>query len=155
MFKFRVFLTAFLLLAALFSVQSNAMGVSQNLNINVSTQAQASLTHIGDLTKIQPVTESVDTPQHKKTHQTDFDAHQPRLTAHNSSFFLLNVQAEPEYNVVFEFFSQNLVRHIFLRPRAVNPIQPWYTLVTNSNKSRLSGWKDANLLYRAVTTYHV
>ncbi|WP_405600666.1 MULTISPECIES: hypothetical protein [unclassified Pseudoalteromonas] len=152
MFKFRVFLTAFLLLAALFSVQSNAMGVSQNLNINVSTQA--SLTHIGDLTKIQPATESVDTPQHKKTHQTDFDAHQPRLTAHNSSLFLHAVQSEPEYDVVFEFFAQNLVRHIFLRPRAVNPIQPWYTLVTNSKKSRLSGWKDVNLLYRAVTTYH-
>ena len=152
MFKFRVFLTAFLLLAALFSVQSNAMGASQNLNITVSTQV--SLTDIGDLTKIQPISKSVDTAQHKKTHQTDFDAHQPRLTANNSSLFLHTVQSEPEYDVVFEFFAQNLVRHIFLRPRAINPIQPWYTLVTNSKKSRLSGWKDVNLLYRAVTTYH-
>ena len=152
MFKFRVFLTAFLLLAALFSVQSNAMGASQNLNITVSTQV--SLTDIADLTKIQPISKSVDTAQHKKTHQTDFDAHQPRLTASNSSLFLHTVQSEPEYDVVFEFFAQNLVRHIFLRPRAINPIQPWYTLVTNSKKSRLSGWKDVNLLYRAVTTYH-
>ncbi|MBB1297107.1 hypothetical protein P4S81_11625 [Pseudoalteromonas sp. B28] len=152
MFKFRVFLTAFLLLAALFSVQSNAMGASQNLNITVSTQV--SLTDIADLTKIQPISKSVDTAQHKKTHQTDFDAHQPRLTANNSSLFLHTVQSEPEYDVVFEFFAQNLVRHIFLRPRAINPIQPWYTLVTNSKKSRLSGWKDVNLLYRAVTTYH-
>ena len=152
MFKFRVFLTAFLLLAALFSVQSNAMGASQNLNITVSTQV--SLIDIGDLTKIQPISKSVDTAQHKKTHQTDFDAHQPRLTANNSSLFLHTVQSEPEYDVVFEFFAQNLVRHIFLRPRAINPIQPWYTLVTNSKKSRLSGWKDVNLLYRAVTTYH-
>ncbi|WP_282131090.1 hypothetical protein [Pseudoalteromonas aliena] len=153
MFKFRVFLTAFLLLAALFSVQSNAMGASQNLNINVSTQV--SLPDIADLTKIQPITKSVDTAQHKKTHQTDFDAYQPRLTANNSSLFLHTVQSEPEYDVVFEFFAQNLVRHIFLPPRAVNSIQPWYTLITNSKKSRLSGWKDANLLYRAVTTYHV
>ncbi|TMO01464.1 hypothetical protein [Pseudoalteromonas sp. S558] len=152
MFKFRVFLTAFLLLAALFSVQSNAMGVSQNLNMTVSTQV--SLTDIGDLTKIQPISKSVDTAQHKKTHQTDFDAHQPRLIANNSSLFLHTVQSEPEYDVVFEFFAQNLVRHIFLPPRAVNPIQPWYMLVTNSKKSRLSGWKDVNLLYRAVTTYH-
>ncbi|MBB1450213.1 hypothetical protein H5159_03810 [Pseudoalteromonas sp. SG43-1] len=152
MFKFRVFLTAFLLLAALFSVRSNAMGASQNLNITVSTQV--SLTDIADLTKIQPISKSVDTAQHKKTHQTDFDAHQPRLTANNSSLFLHTVQSEPEYDVVFEFFAQNLVRHIFLRPRAINPIQPWYTLVTNSKKSRLSGWKDVNLLYRAVTTYH-
>ncbi|MEZ7491616.1 hypothetical protein QO198_08635 [Pseudoalteromonas distincta] len=152
MFKFRVFLTAFLLLAALFSVQSNAMGASQNLNITVSTQV--SLTDIADLTKIQPISKSVDTAQHKKTHQTDFDAHQPRLTANNSSLFLHTVQSEPEYDVFFEFFAQNLVRHIFLRPRAINPIQPWYTLVTNSKKSRLSGWKDVNLLYRAVTTYH-
>ena len=73
MFKFRVFLTAFLLLAALFSVQSNAMGASQNLNITVSTQV--SLTDIADLTKIQPISKSVDTAQHKKTHQTDFDSH--------------------------------------------------------------------------------
>lgn len=152
MFKFRVFLTAFLLLAALFSMQSNAMGASQNLNITVSTQV--SLTDIADLTKIQPISKSVDTAQQKKTHQTDFDAHQPRLTANNSSLFLHTVQSEPEYDVVFEFFAQNLVRHIFLRPRAINPIQPWYTLVTNSKKSRLSGWKDVNLLYRAVTTYH-
>ena len=152
MFKFREFLTAFLLLAAFFSVQSNAMGASQNLNINISTQV--SLIDIGDLTKIQPISKSVDTAQHKKTHQTDFDAHQPRLTANNSSLFLHTVQSEPEYDVVFEFFAQNLVRHIFLRPRAINPIQPWYTLVTNSKKSRLSGWKDVNLLYRAVTTYH-
>lgn len=152
MFKFRVFLTAFLLLAALFSVQSNAMGASQNLNITVSTQV--SITDIGDLTKIQPISKSVETAQHKKTHQTDFDAHQPRLTANNSSLFLHTVQSEPEYDVVFEFFAQNLVRHIFLRPRAINPIQPWYTLVTNSKKSRLSGWKDVNLLYTAVTTYH-
>ena len=152
MFKFRVFLTAFLLLAALFSVQSNAMGASQNLSITVSTQV--SLIDIADLTKIQPISKSVDTAQHKKTHQTDFDAHQPRLTANNSSLFLHTVQSEPEYDVVFEFFAQNLVRHIFLRPRAINPIQPWYTLVTNSKKSRLSGWKDVNLLYRAVTTYH-
>ncbi|MEL0654708.1 hypothetical protein V6257_06695 [Pseudoalteromonas issachenkonii] len=152
MFKFRVFLTAFLLLAALFSVQSNAMGASQNLNINVSTQL--SLTDIDDLTKIQPITKSVDTTHHKKTHQTDFDAHQPRLTANNSSLLLHTVQSEPEYDVVFEFFAQNLVRHIFLRPRAVNRIQPWYTFVTNSKKSRLSGWKDVNLLYKAVTTYH-
>ena len=152
MFKFRVFFTAFLLLAALFSVQSNAVGASQNLNITVSTQV--SLTDIADLTKIQPISKSVETAQHKKTHQTDFYAHQPRLTANNSSLFLHTVQSEPEYDVVFEFFAQNLVRHIFLRPRAVNPIQPWYTLVTNSKKSRLSGWKDVNLLYRAVTTYH-
>ena len=152
MFKFRVLLTAFLLLAALFSVQSNAMDASQNLNISVSTQV--SLTDIGDLTKIQPISKSVDITQHKKTHQTDFDAHQPRLTANNSSLFLHTVQSEPEYDVVFEFFAQNLVRHIFLRPRAVNRIQPWYTLVTNSKKSRLSGWKDVNLLYTAVTTYH-
>ena len=150
MFKFRVFLTAFLLLAALFSVQSNAMGASQNLNIST----QVSPTDITDLTKIQPISKSVDTAQHKKTHQTDFDAHQPRLTANNSSLFLHTVQSEPEYDVVFEFFAQNLVRHIFLRPRAVNRIQPWYTLVTNSKKSRLSGWKDVNLLYTAVTTYH-
>jgi hypothetical protein len=67
---------------------------------------------------------------------------------------LHTVQSEPEYDVVFEFFAQHLVRQIFLRPQAVNAIQPWYTLVHNSKKSRLSGWKDANLLYRAVTTYH-
>ncbi|MEI8618913.1 hypothetical protein P4S63_22710 [Pseudoalteromonas sp. B193] len=39
------------------------MGASQNLNITVSTQV--SLTDIADLTKIQPISKSVDTAQHK------------------------------------------------------------------------------------------
>jgi len=156
MFKLRVFITAFLLLAALFSVQSNAAQTTQNLNPAVTSHIL--FTDAVDITKTKSVTKSVTesagVPAPKKTHQTDFSAHQPRLTANNSSFFLHSVQSEPEYDVVFEFFAQHLVRQIFLRPQAVNAIQPWYTLVTHSKKSRLSGWKDANLLYRAVTTYH-
>jgi len=152
MFKFRVFITAFLLLAALFSLQSNAVQVSQNLNPAVSSHIL--FTDAIDITKTKPTKKSSDAPAHKKTQHTDFDSHQPRLTASNTSLFLHTVQSEPEYDVVFEFFAQHLVRQIFLRPQAVNAIQPWYTLVHNSKKSRLSGWKDANLLYKAVTTYH-
>ncbi|HAG40934.1 MAG TPA: hypothetical protein DCL33_13725, partial [Pseudoalteromonas sp.] len=63
-------------------------------------------------------------------------------------------QSEPEYDVVFEFFAHTHFREIYLSPNAFIAQQPWYTLVTHSKKSRLSGWKDANLLYTAVSTYH-
>jgi hypothetical protein len=152
MFKFRVFLTVLLLLAALFSVQSQAMGDSHNLTTHVS--ASTVLTELNDFSKTPPIAKSHSDQQHKKSHQTGLDAHQPRLTANNSSLFLHSMQSEPEYDVVFEFFAQHLVRHIFLRPTAVKPIQPWYTLLTHSKKSRLSGWKDVNLLYKASITYH-
>ncbi|TMO72683.1 hypothetical protein CWC16_04770 [Pseudoalteromonas sp. S3776] len=152
MFNVRVFITAFLLFCALFSVQSSAQCATHKLN--TATSSLSMLADSVDLAKTLPISKSVKGNEHKRTHQTGFDAHQPRLTASNSSLFLHAAQSEPEYDVVFEFFAQRLVRQIFIRPQAVNAIQPWYTLVYHSKKSRLSGWKDANLLYRAVTTYH-
>ncbi|MEJ2911993.1 hypothetical protein [Pseudoalteromonas sp. C12FD-1] len=152
MFNVRVFITAFLLFCALFSVQSSAQCATHKLNtvaISLSVFADSV-----DLTKTQPISKSVKGSEHKKTHQTGFDAHQPRLTASNSSLFLHATQSEPEYDLVFEFFAQTLFREIHLRPNAFVVQQPWYTLVSHSKKSRLSGWKDANLLYSAVTTYH-
>ena len=152
MFKFRVFLTACLFFAALFSVQSNAMGVKHNLNTSVSTYSTA--LNLDPLTKITVPAKSQGNLKHKNSKHSDFDAHQPRLTANNSFLFLHSAQGDPEYAVVYEFFVQNALRHIYLPPQAVTIRQPWYTWVFKSKKSRLSGWKDANLLYTAVTTYH-
>ncbi|WFO20403.1 hypothetical protein ATS73_007200 [Pseudoalteromonas sp. H100] len=64
MFKFRVFITAFLLLAALFSLQSNAVQVSQNLNPAVSSHIL--FTDSIDITKTKPTKKSLDAPAHKK-----------------------------------------------------------------------------------------
>jgi len=152
MFKFRVFLTAFLLIAALFSVQSEAASVKHDLNLD--TVSQISPTSFADLTKAPLIAKKMSDGQHKKNHQTDYWAHQPRFTANNSSLFLYNEQSEPQYDVIFEFFAHTITEQIYLQSQPVNKPKPWYTLVSKSKKSRLSGWKDANLLYTAVTTYH-
>lgn len=75
MFKFRVFITAFLLLAALFSVQSNAAQTTQNLNPVVSSHIL--FTDAVDITKTKPVTESAEVPTHKKRIKQIF-----QLTSH-------------------------------------------------------------------------
>ena len=152
MFKFRVFLATCLFFAALFSVQSHAMGVKQGLGSNLSSLTD--IVNVDHLTNISVPTKSLGDLQHKNSKHSDFAAHQPRLTANNSFLFLHSAQGDPEYDVVHEFFALNGCRHIFLRPQAVTINQPWYTWVFKSKKSRLSGWKDANLLYIAVTTYH-
>ena len=152
MFNVRVFITAFLLFCALFSVQSSAQCVTHKLN-TVTTSLSVFADSV-ELVKTLPISKSVKGSEHKKTHQTGFDAHQPRLTASNSSLFLHVAQSEPEYDVVFEFFAHTLFREIYLSPNAFIAQRPWYTLVTHSKKSRLSGWKDANLLYTAASTYH-
>ncbi len=152
MFKFRVFLATCLFFAALFSVQSHAMGVKHELNSNQSSYSH--VVNVENLTIAPTPLKSLGNLQHKNSKHSEFAAHQPRLTANNSFLFLHSAQGDPEYDVVHEFFALNGCRHIFLRPQAVTINQPWYTWVFKSKKSRLSGWKDANLLYTAVTTYH-
>ena len=152
MFKFRVFLATCLFFAALFSVQNHAMGVKHELNSNQSSYSH--VVNVENLTNAPPPLKSLGNLQHKNSKHSEFAAHQSRLTANNSFLFLHSAQGDPEYDVVHEFFALNGCRHIFLRPQAVTINQPWYTWVFKSKKSRLSGWKDANLLYTAVTTYH-
>lgn len=152
MFKFRMFLTICMLFAALFSVHGHAMDLKHHVTANIAVQAVSA--SLETKTNMLALAKSFVNLQNKNSHLPDFDAHQPRLTANNSFLFLHGLQTEPQYEVVHEFFAQHLFRQIFLPHVRVKTVQPWYILVYKSKKSRLSGWKDANLLYKAVSTYY-
>ncbi|MBB1371145.1 hypothetical protein [Pseudoalteromonas sp. SR45-4] len=182
MFKFRLFLTAFLLITALFSACSEAAPVKHGLNTANSTLTSAAFsaapfsaapfsaapfsldTTSLDATSLGNVSLDISHPsilvkvlhakQQTKPNKTAFDALQPRLTASNSSLFLFSAQTEPEYDVIYEFFIHTLARQFYLQPKAISTALPWYTVVSNSKKSRISGWKEANLLYSATNTHH-
>lgn len=177
MFKFRLFLTAFLLITALFSACSEAAPVKHGLNTANSTLISAAFSAAPfsldttsldatslDATSLGNVSLDISHPsilvkvlhakQQTKPNKTAFDALQPRLTASNSSLFLFSAQTEPEYDVIYEFFIHTLARQFYLQPKAISTALPWYTVVSNSKKSRISGWKEANLLYSATNTHH-
>ncbi|MBE0419205.1 MAG: hypothetical protein WBH48_02655 [Pseudoalteromonas nigrifaciens] len=172
MFKFRLFLTAFLLITALFSACSEAAPVKHGLNTANSTLISAAFsaapfsldTTSLDATSLDATSLGISHPsilvkvlhakQQTKPNKTAFDALQPRLTASNSSLFLFSAQTEPEYDVIYEFFIHTLARQFYLQPKAISTALPWYTVVSNSKKSRISGWKEANLLYSATNTHH-
>ncbi|WP_372810256.1 hypothetical protein [Pseudoalteromonas nigrifaciens] len=177
MFKFRLFLTAFLLITALFSACSEAAPVKHGLNTANSTLTSAAFSAAPfsldttsldatslDATSLGNVSLDISHPsilvkvlhakQQTKPNKTAFDALQPRLTASNSSLFLFSAQTEPEYDVIYEFFIHTLARQFYLQPKAISTALPWYTVVSNSKKSRISGWKEANLLYSATNTHH-
>lgn len=172
MFKFRLFLTTFLLITALFSACSEAAPVKHGLNTANSTLISAAFsaapfsldTTSLDATSLGNVSLDISHPsilvkvlhakQQTKPNKTAFDALQPRLTASNSSLFLFSAQTEPEYDVIYEFFIHTLARQFYLQPKAISTALPWYTVVSNSKKSRISGWKEANLLYSATNTHH-
>ncbi|WP_058373289.1 hypothetical protein [Pseudoalteromonas translucida] len=167
MFKFRLFLTAFLLITALFSACSEAAPVKQDLNTANSTLISTAFSaenFLLDATSLGNVSLDISHPsilvkvlhakQQTKPDKTAFAALQSRLTASNSSLFLFSAQTEPEYDVIYEFFIHTLARQFYLQPKAINTALPWYTVVSNSKKSRISGWKEANLLYRATNTHH-
>jgi len=182
MFKFRLFLTAFLLITALFSACSEAAPVKHGLNTANSTLTSAAFSAAPfsldttsldttsldatslDATSLGNVSLDISHPsilvkvlhakQQTKPNKIAFDALQPRLTASNSSLFLFSAQTEPEYDVIYEFFIHTLARQFYLQPKAISTALPWYTVVCNSKKSRISGWKEANLLYSATNTHH-
>ncbi|WP_350544082.1 hypothetical protein [Pseudoalteromonas sp. 5-MNA-CIBAN-0065] len=167
MFKFRLFLTAFLLITALFSACSEAAPVKHGLNTANSTLTSAAFSAAPfslDITSLGNVSLGISHPsilvkvlhakQQTKPNKTAFDALQPRLTASNSSLFLFSAQTEPEYDVIYEFFIHTLARQFYLQPKAISTALPWYTVVSNNKKSRISGWKEANLLYSATNTHH-
>lgn len=182
MFKFRLFLTAFLLITALFSACSEAAPVKHGLNTANSTLISAAFSAAPfsldttsldttsldatslDATSLGNVSLGISHPsilvkvlhakQQTKPNKTAFDALQPRLTASNSSLFLFSAQTEPEYDIIYEFFIHTLARQFYLQPKAISTALPWYTVVSNSKKSRISGWKEANLLYSATNTHH-
>jgi len=79
----------------------------------------------------------------------------PRNNTFNASLFNTEIQSSPEYYLVIEFFKIKLTAGLF--KNLANPplITPWYEQLSHSShSSRLSCWKDGNLLYSSRKTYH-
>lgn len=77
------------------------------------------------------------------------------LVRSSASQFIHSAQIDLHYFLLFEFLPQDLSAKNF--KNLTNPPNhfPWFVLLSNSPRpSRLSGWKDANLLYKAVSDYH-
>jgi hypothetical protein len=79
----------------------------------------------------------------------------PRLSRACASVFSNEVQTSPNYMLVIEFFeiklSAGLFKNLANPPAQLN----WYEQLSHrSNTTRLSGWKDSNILYASRVTYH-
>ncbi|MGS0496990.1 hypothetical protein CWB85_01335 [Pseudoalteromonas sp. S1727] len=162
MIRFRLVFAVLLMFAALFSVQATAASstkveLSQPI-VTFQPLIQADLSQLA--VKIFDNSTSDTTPFTKKSAADEqpsegagFESLQPRLTVSNSSLFLYHTQVEPNYVAIFEFFVPSLARQLYLQPLEPAITLPWFVCY-EGKKSRLSGWKDANLQYRAVVTYH-
>lgn len=79
----------------------------------------------------------------------------PRLTRISPSIFSAEVQTTANYVLVIEFFKSKLNAAMFKLLSNPPEVSLWFEQLSHSsNSSRLSGWKDGNLLYSARTTYH-
>ncbi|KTF18472.1 hypothetical protein [Pseudoalteromonas sp. H105] len=161
MIHLRFIIIALLIVFSLLSVHaSNHVGVSKEVESAVSFTSvkldhwqRISSTQVEFLSPLAPVL--VESTKHIASHpkESGFEPVQFRLALSNSSLFLHQVQVEPNYTPIFEFFKASLARELYLKPLEPPITRPWYTAY-EGKKTRLSGWKDANLLYRSVNTYH-
>jgi len=160
MTRLRFILNTLLLSVALLSAQV-ASGVSVDKTGSIASLPSIKLEHSQFIDKAQSAnlaaltTAPVKYDKHidERPKQSDFESVQFRLALSNSSLFLHQVQVEPNYTSIFEFFTPSLARELYLKPLEPPITRPWYTAY-EGKKMRLSGWKDANLLYRSVNTYH-
>lgn len=155
MIRFRLIFSVLLFVVAFFSAQGNA-AVADKANWTQPFAAHESFIDLNSeqSIKIQLVdkAESVKHVSHEQN-SPGFEPTHFRLVVSNSSLFLHQIQVEPNYTPIFEFFTPSLAKELFLQPLEPPIKHPWYTAY-KKEKSRLSGWKDANLLYRARNTYH-
>lgn len=79
----------------------------------------------------------------------------PRTFAPSSSLFSNEAQTSPNYVLEIAFFEEKLCAALY-KHLANPPLQvTWFEqLGHRTNSSRLSGWKDSNLLYSSRKTYH-
>jgi hypothetical protein len=73
----------------------------------------------------------------------------------NASQFLNLAQIESHYFLVIEFLAEDLSAKLFKNLSNPPNNRPWYiTCHYPQKKSKLSAWKDGNLLYKAILEYH-
>jgi len=79
----------------------------------------------------------------------------PRINRACSSLFSHEIQLTPDYYLAITFFEIKLSAALF--KNLINPdVQtPWFEQISHqSNSSRISGWKDSNLLYTSSIAYY-
>jgi hypothetical protein len=74
-----------------------------------------------------------------------------RATTHQTVLFLANSQANPAFELEFEFNSPDLSAGRYYT--STIDTTPWF-LKSSQGSTRVSGWKDGNSLYTATITYH-
>ncbi|MGO2010861.1 MAG: hypothetical protein ACTH7Q_11355 [Pseudoalteromonas sp.] len=160
MIHFRLVIPVLLMFIAFFSVQGNTIACDKvNIIQSTSTFQPGTLHSTIDfpsisLSNIKPLTQHITVKQvYPQPKEPGFKPVLVRLVVSNSSLFLYQNQTEPNYTPIFEFFTPSFARALYLKPLEPPITLPWFTAY-NGKKSRLSGWKDANLLYRGVITYH-
>lgn len=79
----------------------------------------------------------------------------PRINTLSPLVFASEVQTQPNYVLLIEFFKVKLTSGLF-KNLANPPLAPnWFEQLSHKTKSsRLSGWKDGNSMYSSRTTYH-
>ena len=77
------------------------------------------------------------------------------MVSNQASKFNHNQQRNIEYSFVTLIALFNTLTILFYQQ--VKPVRapPWFSFLRLSARSRLSGWKESNLLYKAQLTYHV
>lgn len=78
----------------------------------------------------------------------------PRIVRASASTFTTELQASPDYVLVIEFFAIKLTAGLFRHLANPPLVVAWFEqLGAKSTSSRISGWKDSNLLYKSSITY--
>ena len=70
----------------------------------------------------------------------------PGFNASRSALFLHLLQTHPEFGLIWEFEFTQPLKQLLAPPEFILAL-PWYLRLESYASSRLSGWKDANLLY--------
>lgn len=79
----------------------------------------------------------------------------PSVNRLNSSLFATEVQTTPNYVLAVEFFKLKLNAGLFKHLANPPVTLHWFEQLShNAHSTRLSGWKDGNLLYSSRVTYH-
>ncbi|MFT5758661.1 MAG: hypothetical protein ACI9LM_003409 [Alteromonadaceae bacterium] len=77
----------------------------------------------------------------------------PLITSHQASHFNHSQQRKIDYIfVVLLALFIYIISFIYQKITAVR-LPPWFCLLKHPAKSRVSGWKESNLLYKAKLTY--
>jgi len=79
----------------------------------------------------------------------------PKINRACSSLFNHEIQLTPDYYLAITFFEMKLSAALFKNLTNPGVRTPWFEQISHrSNSSRISGWKDSNILYTSRITYY-